>query len=535
MTHETVREFRKEHESLAALRLPWEGRWQEAAEFILPTAATFAATVTGSSDRFRKLFDATAVFANEMFAAMLAGQLINPSIKWFGLSFENEELSEAPGAKKWLAATREVLLNVFNTSASNFYPQTHEMFLEIGAFGLGTMFVGKNPSRGIYFDALPLGEVFVAENVFGEIDKLHRKYKLNLGQAIEFFGEERLPDKMLAVGKKEAEKLFTFVQIVRPRAAEPDKLDAAGKPWLSLHFSLEPEAIIADSGFNQFPFMTPRWTKIAGEVYANGPGQTVLPDIRMLQKISETFIRAAQKAVDPALQAPDDGFFGPVRTSPGAINFFRAGSRDRIEPLLTGSNPSIGLDVMNHYREFIMRGFFLDLRELTAPEPRVTATAVLDRRDERFRRMSPMIARLQTEFLSPLIERVFELLAEDRALPEPPPELAGARLKVRFVSPAAMAQEVNEAEQMFRFIGNVSPVLSLDPNAAAVIDWGAFVRRMAENLSVPPDVIRDALAVQQMRQEQAEATQATRDIQDLASGAGAAADIGEAVQKLGGV
>ena len=45
---------------------------------------------------------------------------------------------------------------------------------------------------------------------------------------------------------------------------------------------------------------------------------TALADIKMLNRMSEVTIRAAQKQVDPPLLVPDDGFMLPVRTIPGS-------------------------------------------------------------------------------------------------------------------------------------------------------------------------------------------------------------------------
>ena len=53
---------------------------------------------------------------------------------------------------------------------------------------------------------------------------------------------------------------------------------------------------------------------------------TALPDVKMLNEMSKTTIKAAQKQVDPPLLVPDDGFILPVRTVPGGLNFYRAGT-----------------------------------------------------------------------------------------------------------------------------------------------------------------------------------------------------------------
>ena len=83
--------------------------------------------------------------------------------------------------------------------------------------------------------------------------------------------------------------------------------------------------------------------KASNEIYGRSPAMTALPDVKMLNEMSKTTIKAAQKQVDPPLLVPDDGFLLPVRTVPGGLNFYRSGTRDRIEPLNIGdlSKPSL--------------------------------------------------------------------------------------------------------------------------------------------------------------------------------------------------
>ena len=78
-----------------------------------------------------------------------------------------------------------------------------------------------------------------------------------------------------------------------------------------------------------------------------------LPDTKMLNKMAETTIRAAQKQIDPPLMVPDDGFMMPVRTTPGALNFYRTGTRDRLEPLQIGANNPLGLNMEEQRRNAI--------------------------------------------------------------------------------------------------------------------------------------------------------------------------------------
>jgi hypothetical protein len=95
-------------------------------------------------------------------------------------------------------------------------------------------------------------------------------------------------------------------------------------------------------------------------MYGRSPAMNALPDVKMLNTMSKTTIKAAQKQIDPPLMVPDDGFVLPVRTVPGGLNFYRSGTRERIEPLNIGANNPIGLQMEEQRRKAIRENFFVD-------------------------------------------------------------------------------------------------------------------------------------------------------------------------------
>ena len=103
-------------------------------------------------------------------------------------------------------------------------------------------------------------------------------------------------------------------------------------PIASVYVLCKDEIILEESGYEEMPVLAPRWSKASGEVYGRGPGMATLPDVKMLQQMSKTIIKAAQKVVDPPLQLEDDSVILPVRTIPGGLNYRRAGS-EPITPL----------------------------------------------------------------------------------------------------------------------------------------------------------------------------------------------------------
>ena len=51
------------------------------------------------------------------------------------------------------------------------------------------------------------------------------------------------------------------------------------------------------------------------------------------------------------------GFILPIRTVPGGLNFYRSGTRERIEPLNIGSNNPLGIQMEEQRRKAIRENF----------------------------------------------------------------------------------------------------------------------------------------------------------------------------------
>ena len=102
----------------------------------------------------------------------------------------------------------------------------------------------------------------------------------------------------------------------------------------------------------------------------------------------------------------------------------------------------------------------------------MTATEVLQRRDERLRLLGPVVSRMQAEFQGPLIERSLRILERrsqpfwreglDGPLPLPPPALGESELKVDYVTPIGQAQKAVQVESMARVIEGVERLSSFD-------------------------------------------------------------------------
>ena len=144
--------------------------------------------------------------------------------------------------------------------------------------------------------------------------------------AFDLFGKDQLSRDLLVKFQKTPFDDVEMVHVVRPRNTyDPKKLDKQNMPFQSVYMEFETGHIISIGGFREFPYVVPRYLKASNEIYGRSPGMNSLPDVKVLNKMVEVSMKAAQKQVDPPLLVPDDAMILPIRTAPGSLNYYRSG------------------------------------------------------------------------------------------------------------------------------------------------------------------------------------------------------------------
>jgi hypothetical protein len=507
ISQEQVVHLVKRKGKLKDQRGTWETHWQDLSNYVLPNEADFNLSRSKGDKRTTLVYDSTGIHANEMLAAGLHGMLTNPASNWFSLRVKNDQsnLADNSESKEWLEQTTNAILSEIAAPDVAFPSHIHEYYLSLCSIGTACMFVGEPTTReGISFRAIHIDEIFIAENADGIIDTVFRVFKMTVRQIVQKWGEKSLSPRIAKMyEKKDFDKEVELMHCVYPREdVDKSKKAATMLPVASVYIDERDKHVLAEGGFDEMPYMVSRWAKAVGEVFGRSPAMTALPDIKMLQEIMKTTIKAAQKIVDPPLLVPDDGVIGPVRTVPGGLNYYRASSGARIEPLLTGGNIPISFEMMADLRDRIRTTFFLDQLQFQGA-PRMTATEVVERTERTLRLLGPTLGRLQSEFLGPMIERIFGVLSRSGRLPEPPESMSEQELKIEYVSPLARAQRQTETQGIMRTLEFIGPIAGMDPQAAQVIKGADTVRHIAELNGVPPMLLKsndDLMAEMQAQQ-----------------------------------
>ena len=507
----------------------WDTHFQELADYMLPRKADIVRKRSRGEKRMELIFDGTALQAVDLLSASLHGMLTSGATPWFHLDMKSATVGRDDDVQEWLEDTSQRMIRAFNQS--NFETEVHEMYVDLVVFGTGCMFVEMDEGN-LRFSTRHISEFYVTENQYGVVDTVFRKYKIPARQAVQRFGIENVGEYITRVHEKKPDEEVDILHVVLPRAErDTRKRDNKNMAYASYYIDMESKKMMSESGFEEMPYIVPRFLKATGEVMGRSPAMVALPDVKMLNLMSKTIIQAAQKQIDPPLLVPDDGFILPVRTQPGGLNFYRAGTRDQITPLQSGANIPIGLSMEDQRRMAIRSAFYVD-QLLSGSTPNMTATEVIQRQEERMRVIGPVLGRLMNEMLRPMIDRVFALMLRENMLATPPEVIQGVDVDIEYVSPLARAQKSSSLNSTIKALEVLMPLAQSLP-VSDHIDPDGLVRHITESLGVPKTTLRSQREVDETRQQRQAAEQEAMERQALTQDVSDAAQVAQAVRMVG--
>ena len=533
-------------------RAHFEQHAQEIAEVISPRKNDFVGMRTPGEKKMNRVYDPTGIHANEMLGAGLHGMATNPSTKWFSLRMvgsrlpgpdgEDIDANEVPEVQKYLAHVEETMWARLYQPGTNFTTALHECYLDLGAFGNCIMFVGQRDNGGLMFEARSLAECVFAENAEGRIDTVLRCTEYTVRQMMQMQVSDGWKVSAKVVEKyndKHYDEKVKVIHAVFPRAERDyQKKDQSNMPFASCYFEHDACHLLQEGGFPEFPYLVGRWSKHASELYGRGPGMTALPDVKMLQAMTVTKIKLLQKAADPPMWLRNDGVIGQTRTVPGGINYWRGnpGEGVMLQPVSLQGLQAISEDIKGQ-RELILRTFNADLMRMV-DRADMTATEVVQRTAEQMRLFGPLIGRLESEFLGPLVERVFGILTRQSLLPPAPEAIQEQEFTVEYVSPIATAQKQQSANgivQVMQLIGAFGPDMAMQI-AGKNLDVDKLFRWLWDLFNNDPDLLKseEDLDADNQQAQMAQQMQLGAPAADMAlKGSGAVRNIADAAGKSG--
>jgi len=464
----------------------WVNLWEECYEYTLPQRGGFTYGLTAGKSRTNRLYDATAMDAVDQLAASLLASLTPGWSQWFGLK-PGPDLSpaEADALSPVLEKAAKTMQAHFDRS--NFAMEIHQCYLDLVVGGTASIAFEENQpgtQSAFHFTAIPLKDIVLEEGENGILDTAYRNIPMTLEQIKQRYPEADLPSDMIKTASQDPQTRFEVMEAVTPSGLTYHYSAMLGQEWNT--------PIMLEQGeFSQSPIISFRWMKSPGEMYGRSPVMKTLPDIKTANKVVELILKNASIAVTGIWQADDDGVLNPanIELTPGSIIPKAVGSKG-LQPLDMPGRFDVSQLILDSLQARIRRALMTDkLGPITGP--RMTATEVLERSAEMAQLLGATYGRLQSELLTPLIMRAFNILRRRGELPDI--SLDGRLVSIDYRSPLARAQGQRNVQNTLSWINSV---IAMGPEASMSIDLPAAARFIGDALAVPSDLVRNEILPQ---------------------------------------
>ena len=514
-------------------RVNWDTHWQDVADYVLPSRS-FNSKRTDGSQRRGRIYNTTAPEAAIQLAAALEGMLFNTGIRWFELTTDDEDLNKRQEVQRWLYDSTNRMLAYFDNSATHFSVSGHEKALDLVTFGTGVTLVHEKDGM-LKFQARDLSGIYAKTDDSGSFTDVFREFEMPAWEVIKDFGVENVSEKTrkMSDDPTKQDKMIKLVHHVYLRVErDMTKKDSTNKEWGSVYLEVEDKHILSEGGFDENPYIIARWSKAAEEVYGRSPAMEVLPSIRVVNAMARTNLEAAELAVRPPIVVTAGTMEGAIRTSPGSIMYVRQGTRDYPQPFNSGARPDIGESLMEREEDKIQKAFFAD--RLSLPQnDRMTATEIIERRQQGLLVISPILSRLYAEWLNPVIQRTFKWMRSRGMLFDLPDALTGVQLKINYVSPLAVSRRSSVSQAFLTAMSAAQILVQVDPTVMQNLDTDGIFRSLMINNNVDPSFLKTKNQVAELRQQQQEQEHQVDQLSQIQAAASAASDGASAARDLG--
>lgn len=503
----------------------WLPKWKNQRDYLSPSEGQFEGDEANDGKRRdQKMNNKRPIRSAQTLAAGMASGMASQARPWFNLEAPTG-VPRNSNVLRWLFEVQESMRNVL--SKSNLYNILPQLFHSQGVYGTGCMAAMPDEQDVVRFYHYPIGTYALDTSARGVVDTFYREYTMTARQMMQQFGKDSLEPNTLQMAEKGSLLAITVCHLIEPNpGANAERADNLSMPWRSTYWQKGSNngMVLRQSGFQTFPIMAPRWDVNGVNVYGSGPGDVALGKSRELQLLEADKLRIVQQLARPAVTAPLSMRGMAANLVPGGTVW--------VPDQLVGQafqpsyvpDPSALPNVraeIDQCERAVAEAYFEDLFLLISQaDGQMTATEVIQRKEEKMLMLGPVVERNNDELFDPLMDQVFQIMVEQSTprwmglmpgvplIPPPPEELAGVPLTVEYISILAQAQKAIAAgtiERSLQFTGLM--IQSGFPEAADSINPDAMQAAYYAAIGAPPTILRDAEQVAGIRQARAEQQQ----------------------------
>ena len=463
----------------------FESLYRDAYEFALPQRQLYGYWEGQSqgAKKMARVFDSTAINSTQRFANRLQSGIFPPQRKWCRLEPGPDiPVDRRQQAQAVLDQYNEKMFTVIKQS--NFDIAIGEFLLDLAVGTAGMLVLPGDDVAPLNFIPVPMFLISYEEGANGQVDKVYRKMRMKAEAVKQQWKDAEFP---VDVAQRIASKPTDEIELLEATIYDMDRGD-----WCYHVIDKISKEEIVYRRFKSSPWVISRYSKVAGEVYGRGPLLTALPDIKTLNKTLELVLKNASLAISGVYTAADDGVLNPqtVKLVPGAIiPVARNGGPqgESLKPLARSGDFNVSQIIIQDLRANIKRTL---LDESLPPDNMSarSATEVVERMKELAQNLGSAFGRLINETMVPLVSRILSVM-DERGLIDLPLQVNGLEVKVSPVAPLAMAQNMEEINNIMQFMQITA---SMGQEGQLAVKTGDLIDFLGDKLGVPSAVRNSA-------------------------------------------
>lgn len=525
-------------------RYSWWTHARELADYLLPRRYKWIVTPNQAyrgSPINQYILDSTGTLAARNLASGMMSGISSPTRPWIRLRIGRIDSTMTSPTSLWLAECERLMMMVFQES--NFYNSMAVLYFDLVIFGTAVILIYEDFDNVIRCFNPCFGEYYLDIDGKYRPTIFYREFTMTISQAVDEFGKENCSQTVIDLYSLRDGSGLTR-EIVIAHAIEPNddgrnfgipSSFAFREVYWEWGGTASPQAggtsaqgFLRKKGYHEQLNIAVRWDLVSNDAYGRSPGMDALPDVKQLQLESRRKAQAIDKMVNPPMVADIQLRNQPASLLPGGLTYVSGMTTGKVgfAPVYT-VDPKIRemMEDMQEVRERIRKTFFNDILQTASQyETRSNVTAVEwdMRKSESLVMLGPVLERIYSEGLTPIVDRVFAMMARAKILPPAPPEIAGKNITVEFVSMLATAQSAAATAGIERLFQIVGGLVGVDPAVIDNVDVDFAIDKYSSLMNNDPRLIRSPqalAAIRQKRQQDQQQQQQSEMAEKMAAGA----------------
>lgn len=491
--------------------------WQTLSKYLAPATGIFY--TKGSDKKNKRTYTYPKQNLNGMpqrymrnLSTALVATLCPPDSRWFGYTVPDETDEE----QSWLHKAADKVMSVFQARGISSFLES--LFYEGAVYGLSCMSIEKSSKNKLDFGSFTIGEYYLDEDFEGNENTLYHKFTMNTRQLKEWFGYDRLPQKLKdELNNNKGYSDWDVIQAIEPNPEYlPEFKNEFNKPFVSYiwieGFNNE-ECVLEEKGMRDFPFIVFHWYRKINTVYTMGLGHDIIADVKELQELEKDTKRARAKKISPPVRA--DPSLRNAGLKVGSNDITWTNNKDGVTPLYNVNfDTQEGQNAIQEKEQKLYQLTYNYLfSQIINRNKTMSATEVNKVSQEELILLGGIVQNA-TLALGAVCERAFKLLLEQGELPDNMPEsLRGKIMSTTFHSLLAQSQSLSDLKLVERWLQAMSIMAQMNPNAIRKVDVFKIADEYARRLDIDMELVVPTEDVEQQMQAEAQAQQQAAEAQ----------------------